>query len=820
MNHTLIAALILAVSIPTGTLPAWAADAAATKTAETEQVPSLPDALRRFIPERGIGSSAPASRWDYGFLTGNGRIGAIVYGQPIDETIVFNHARLYLPIPRPPVADLGKRFPEVRRIIREKGHKDAVAFSDKQAQQQGHFWYQSDPYHLAFELKLNMPTSGAVTNYLRTTDFQTGEVAVRFQDADGEVVRRLFASEPGNAIVMSIARPNGKPVSLTLTPESNIDKLKASPRDDLVNRGQPVDNFLKSELRVEKDWILYENAYTAAPGGYDNAVRVIAKGGRVESDGDSIKVTAANEVLLIAGIEWYAKRQPGSLAALKKRLAALPTNYQALLKPHASTWSAKFNRVTLDLGGGADRQLASEELLARAKAGGFKRVPPALMEKLYDACRFYFLCSSGELPPNLQGIWNGVFTAPWGGSYTYDTNIEMAMDSALSANMPEGMDGFFRLIESLLPDWRANAKNLFGARGVVGQISGSPNTGLNLAYGGQWAWQFWPSGAGWIASYYFDYYRFTGDKTFLAKRAVPLMKDIALFYEDYLTETDDKGFYIFRPSCSPEVGGLTWSDNSVLDVAVAKELLTNLIAACDELRIEQDNVAKWRAMLKKMPPYQIGPDGALAEWADGSFRHAYAHRHHSPFYPIFRSFEFTPDGTPELWKAVNVAYSKKVDQWLRKTRVDNAGIPFGRAFNAQCAAYLGRGDKVEEILNAMTDRIYPSMFMALSPNNLFNFDGLGAYPDIINRSLAFSLNGTLDLLRAIPPGWETGSITGILARGQLKIDRLSWNQSKRMVNLALTSGIAQTITVRVGTTTRNITLPANKKSELELHYEL
>ena len=84
---------------------------------------TVPGHAHALIPARGVASSVPASRWDYGFLTGNGRIGAIVYGQPTTEITVFNHARLYLPHPRPPVVDLGRSFPAVRRIIREKGHQ-------------------------------------------------------------------------------------------------------------------------------------------------------------------------------------------------------------------------------------------------------------------------------------------------------------------------------------------------------------------------------------------------------------------------------------------------------------------------------------------------------------------------------------------------------------------------------------------------------------------------------------------------------------------------------------------------------------------------
>jgi len=119
------------------------------------------------------------------------------------------------------------------------------------------------------------------------------------------------------------------------------------------------------------------------------------------------------------------------------------------------------------------------------------------------------------------------------------------MDAALSANMIEGMEGYFRLIESFLPEWRINAQKLFGARGIQGQIVASPNTGLLYHYERSWTWNFWTPGAGWLVSYFYDYYRFTGDKDFLKNRVVPIMNDIALFYEDFLTEKNADGHYIY-----------------------------------------------------------------------------------------------------------------------------------------------------------------------------------------------------------------------------------------------------------------------------------
>jgi hypothetical protein len=82
------------------------------------------------------------------------------------------------------------------------------------------------------------------------------------------------------------------------------------------------------------------------------------------------------------------------------------------------------------------------------------------MEKMYDAGRYMLLCSAGELPPNLQGIWTGSWQPAWSGDFTLDTNVQAAMASACSANLPELMEGYFRLMEGFYPEWRLNAKRM------------------------------------------------------------------------------------------------------------------------------------------------------------------------------------------------------------------------------------------------------------------------------------------------------------------------------------------------------------------------
>jgi len=66
----------------------------------------------------------------------------------------------------------------------------------------------------------------------------------------------------------------------------------------------------------------------------------------------------------------------------------------------------------------------------------------------------------------------------------------------------------------------------------------------------------------------------------------------------------------------------------------------------------------------------------------------------------------------------------------------------------------------------------------------------------------FSWPGRLDLLPALPEALPRGTLKGIMARGQIRIDKLVWDRPAGHVELRLTSRIAQTITLRLPPGTR------------------
>src|SRR5690606_32830336 len=99
-------------------------------------------------------------------------------------------------------------------------------------------------------------------------------------------------------------------------------------------------------------------------------------------------------------------------------------------------------------------------------------------------------------------------------------------------------------------DYRVNAERLYGCRGIL-VPSRSSSHGLNNHFNLTWPMTFWTAGAGWVAHYFYEYWRYTGDAAFLRDRAVPFMRDAAAFYEDFLFE-GPHGKLMFSPSYSPE----------------------------------------------------------------------------------------------------------------------------------------------------------------------------------------------------------------------------------------------------------------------------
>jgi hypothetical protein len=269
------------------------------------------------------------------------------------------------------------------------------------------------------------------------------------------------------------------------------------------------------------------------------------------------------------------------------------------------------------------------------------------------------------------------------------------------------------------------------------------------------------------------------------------LKGVAAFYEEFMVLDAKTGRFEFIPSFSPETGsGIT----ATMDVMVSKDVLTSLITACRILGIEQANIPKWEAMLKRLPEYRINDDGALAEWVPEGGPERYKHRHLSHLHACYEALDdLDPERTPELWAAAQEA--------LRR-RIHSGGevSSHGRVHMGLAAAFLRMPEEAYGRLEVMaTGRsMYASMMCSHEPDGgIFNVDANGAMPEIIHRMILQSRPGTLDLLPALPDAWPRGEIRGIKARQRITINRLAWDRTAGKLTLQLTSECDQSVVLRV-----------------------
>jgi alpha-L-fucosidase 2 len=746
-------------------------------------------------PDRGFVSTQPATSWEQALISGNGRYGAMVLGQPTDEVIVLNHARLFMPL-HPPLSpvDTASHLAQIRQMMSAGQYQKAADYVVELSHQEG--WggkRWTDPFIPAFDLQVTMATQGAPRDYARSVDFSTGLASVAWRDDRGGFLRRLFVSRPDDVVVLSITGPAG----------SGVDcRLQLEQRPTAGQGGWGPEQAFKAGIKdvsvnADGQWLTYHCTFRRTwPGslqGYEGAARIVAKGGTTRAEAGQMTVTGATEVLVLLRIGLLTDANSPSIPALKKGLSQVSPDFGSLLRRHAKVHGEIFDRLRLDLDGGADRLLTSEELIAKSHVGALSR---ALVEKEFDACRYAILSSSGELLPNLQGIWNGAWGPPWSSDFTQNGNVQTAIAADLSANMAECLEPYFRYLESQMADYRQNARRLYGCRGIH-VPSRTSSHGLNNHFDETWPMTFWTAGAGWAAHFYYDYYLYTGDRNFLRRRALPFMKEAAAFYEDFLIEGPD-GRLLFSPSYSPENNpGNSDSQactNATMDIAVARELLANCIAACGQLKTDAAAVRRWKAMLAKMPDYQVNADGAVKEWATPLLEDHYEHRHASHLYPLFYGMPKDIAADPQLCRAFARAIEKRMEF---RRREPSGEMAFGVVQLGQAAASLRQAETCYELVDWLANLYWrPAMTTTHNRQSLFNVDICGGMPDVICRMLLDSRPGQIDLLPSLPAAWPKGSVKGLRARGGFEVD-ITWRDG-RLVSAEIRSMLGGSCRVRCG----------------------
>jgi hypothetical protein len=748
------------------------------------------------VPKRGMCSTIPAMRAPDGLISGNGKMYVEVYGNPLAEQIVFHHERLVAPWKgdRSAAPKIASVLPEVRKLILDGQYRKAnelalaTASAGPSKPETGNL-----REHPAFTMRIGTPGQHALHDYLRTIDFESGEVKIRWADSAGTWVRRTFVSRPDNAVVQLLTAPTGAAIHAKLELDTSAvlgGSHTAQTRTIITPRAgmpQPLRDPGASEIEFQRSLdpqhILLQGRYVVDHGnpGYASVTRVIADGGLVRVEGNSLVVEGAHSLTLITRVETYDDFKQQDADALRAAVDRIAPSYDEMLARHRPGQASVIDRAAVNFGGDAYHAMSGEEMLSD------QRTRPdyngALLANLFDMGRYWLYLRSGDFPP----MWGHV-----------NVNVNLQMSGAVMGNLPEAMAPYTHWTEGLLPDSRVNAQNIFGARGALFPIHPTQRGGQldHFAYG--WPHEYWISAGGWMYSPLWDYYLATGDKKFLSEHILPGLKEIALFYEDYLTETDKDGKYIFVPSYSPE----NWPSNADsspavinadMDIMVCREVLTHLIAASETLGVNGGDIPRWKAMLAKLPPYLIDADGSLKEWAWPTLEEGTSldHRHLSHMYGVWPGDEITADQTPELARAAWLAARK---------RAQGNESAHGILHRALSAARLKDPYLLNFDLKQILEQGYvnPSLTTLHNPYSYPAPDPQGALPTIMMEMLVYSRPGVIGLLPALPATLTEGTAKGIVCRTQAKIDDLAWNLNTGKLSVTISSQVDQTVKLFLG----------------------
>lgn len=763
--------------------------------------------------ENTLRYSSAAQNFNEALPIGNGSLGAMVYGKTDIDRISLNHDTLWAGKPEQFMVEGAFEANErAKKLILEGRNAEA------QRELEEHFsgpWIS--PYLLLGTLFIErIESSGNVSNYIRQLDLEDSLVQVRYHEDGVDFEREYFVSYPDNCLMIKLR--SSKPVSYKISGDCVGKSAVVASKDSLILTGECPSYIVPSYHREEKPDIY---ARYDGEGVKVTASAKIKCDGKIEVDGyhsDNIIIKNALDVTVYFCAETsfvaFNKRpdKPTFDACVQRVNALANKSYEDIRSAHLADVRPLYRRVSIDLNGGDCDKMTDERLLSNQKEIG-------LLELLYNFGRYLLIASSrkGSRATHGQGIWNESYFAAWGSHYTTNINIQMNYWAALMCDLADCNLPLVNLIEELSINGEETAKHYYHADGFTVHhntdiwakttpVGNKRPGGANFAY--------WNLGGAWLCDHLFEHYEYTLDKDFLADTAYPIMKKAAEFFLSVLTEYNGK--LILTPTTSPE--NEFYCDGDIVSVCLysamtqqlIESLFRNISRSADILGIDDDFVRDIREKIPRVSIYEIGSQGQLLEFDKEFEEKDPHHRHISHLYALYPANLITTES--------NAAISDGVKRSLQIRGSNCTG--WGMCWRAALWAKLKDGDTALDTLKAQL-RYIPSEINRSMPNmggtypNLFNscpplqIDGSFGIVAVISQFFLQCEDGKIKVLPALPTKIPSGSLRGIMAKGNVKLD-IEWQDSK-LSHLSLISPITQTVTVNVDGEDHKIALEANKK---------